>query len=438
RSNKKTLRTSFLPTVLPSSVTSDMLPLQNKLLTYRRCKEQQKMLNQLLIDRALKVYHASMEEKYCRDPVPPIPELPSTVRKYFFNILTANYLFMKKYVRSNQVVPIQQRWLMSMLTLVPQSLMEGKDRELLAEKLLGEIIRDYEMSMRRYMVRSILIKPDIKGLEDEEEAPLPLLPIGLDFSRPWHNSFIQAKNKIFSNLHILHPTMKTLLDLGYATFSNFLIVDFSSFRLKGPIDCESLKTDVSLSCSKAEEKILNTWYQRIISLFTQKEALKGVKLDQVDSFYNCVAILMSNQLKELLRRTVEAFVKLFDPEDRRYLPLFKMELTLDEKNMEFYPSFQDLEEAILFIVNRIGQTLQNIQTVHSWLMEDTTTLDSELPNHVIVWATSTLKKSIRDNLEGPKEYFENYVEKYGWLVDGTAQARIERFEAEQHSFDEYT
>lgn len=35
-----------------------------------------------------------------------------------------------------------------------------------------------------------------------------------------------------------------------------------------------------------------------------------------------------------------------------------MELTLDEKKMEFYPSFQDLEEAILFVVNRIGQTLQ--------------------------------------------------------------------------------
>lgn len=30
------------------------------------------------------------------------------------------------------------------------------------------------------------------------------------------------------------------------------------------------------------------------------------------------------------------------------------------------------------------------------------------------------------------------VGRYGWLVDGTAQARIERFEAEQHSFGEYT
>ncbi|PKU33047.1 dynein heavy chain axonemal [Limosa lapponica baueri] len=295
-----------------------------------------------------------------------------------------------------------------------------------------------ELINMKKVVRNVLIKPDVKGLEYEEEAALPLLPLGLDFSRPWHNSFIQARNQIRSNLHILHPTMKTLLDFGCTALSTFLIVDFSSFRLKGPVDLESLKTDVSLSCSKAEEKILNTWYQRVVSLFTQKETLKGVKLDQVDSFYNCVSTLMSNQLKELLRRTVEAFVKLFDPEDGNCLLLFKMELTLDENKMEFYPSFQDLEEAILFIVNRIGQTLQNIQTVRSWLMGGTTTLDTELPNHVITWATSTLKKSIRDNLEGPKEYFENYVERYGWLVDGTAQARIERFEAEEHSFDEYT
>ncbi|KFQ17596.1 Dynein heavy chain 12, axonemal, partial [Merops nubicus] len=308
-------------------------------------------------DRALKAYHTSKEEKCHRDPVPPIPQLPSTVRKYFFNILTTNYLFMKKCVERNPVVPIQQQWLMSMLKLVPRSLMESKVRQLVVGKLLEEIIKDYETSMRRFM-GNVLIKPNVEGLEDEEEAPLPSLPLGLDFSRPWHNTFLQAKKKILSNLHILHPTMQTLLAFGYDAFSTFFIVDFSSFRLKRPVDCESLKTDVSLSCSKAEEKILNGWYQRVIRLFCQKKALNGVKLDKTDSFYNCVAVLMSNQLKELLRRTVEAFVKLFDPEDRSCLPLFKMELILHEKTMMFYPSLQDLEEAILFIVNRVSQTLQ--------------------------------------------------------------------------------
>ncbi|XP_009991828.1 PREDICTED: dynein heavy chain 12, axonemal [Chaetura pelagica] len=425
-SNEKALRTFFSPTVLPSSVTSDTSPLQNKLLAYRRCNEQQKMLNQLLIDRALKAYRISMEEKEHRAPPPPIPELPSTT----------NYLFMKSRVLSNPMVPIQQQWLMSLLSLVPQSLMEGKNEKLLTEQLLGEIIKDYEISMRRFMVRRVLIKPDIDGLKDEE-APLPSLPLGLDFSTPWRKSFIQAKNQILSNLHIVHPTMRTLLDFGSSAFSDFLLVDFSSFRQQKPINCENLKAYVSSSCSQAEEKILNTWYKNVLSLFSENEALDGVKLDQVDSFFNCVATLMSNQLKELLGRTVEDFVKHFVPEDGNCLPLFKMELTLDENIMEFYPSLPDFEEAILFVVNRVGQTLQDVQTVRSWLMGGTATLDAELPSHVRAWATSTLINCIRDNLEGPKKYFESYVERYGWLVDGTAQARIERFEKEEHSFDEY-
>uniref|UniRef100_A0A7M4G3F0 Dynein axonemal heavy chain 12 n=1 Tax=Crocodylus porosus TaxID=8502 RepID=A0A7M4G3F0_CROPO len=388
------------------------------------------------MDRALNDYQATMEELYQRVPTPPEPELPSTVSSEFLSGI--NYLFMKECVASNPVVPIQQQWLMSMLKWVPESLREGKDRKLLVEELFGEVKRDFEMSMKRCVVQSVLIKPNVKGLEDEKEEPLPVSPLGLDFSRPWHESFIQAKNQIISNLHILHPTLKILLDIGYTTFSK--ILSFLLSRLKGPVECESLKNDVSLSCSKTEEQLLSTWYPRVINLFTRKEALKGVKSDKADSFYNCVATLMSNQLKELLRRTVEAYVKLFDPEDKRSLLLFKMELTFDDEKMEFYPSFGDLEDTILFTVTRIGQTLQHVQTIHSWLAggATATTLDTELADHVIAWASSTLKKAIQDNLEGPKEYFESYVERYGWLVDGTAQVQIDTFEAEKHSFDEYT
>ncbi|NXI06039.1 DYH12 protein, partial [Pachycephala philippinensis] len=439
-SNKRTLRTLFRPAALPRPVISETSPSQKKLLAYNKGKEQQEVLNQLLIDRALEVYYTTMDETDKRDKrgaAPPITELPSTVRKYFFIIL--KYLFMKKRVQRNPMIPIQQRWLRSMLALVPQSLMEGRDRQLLTEELLKEIVKDYEKSMQRCVLRRILVKPDIKELDKlEEEAPLPLLPLGLDFSSTWRNSYIKAKQQIVSTLHILHPTMKALLDFGYTAFFNFLLVDFSSSRRKGPVDCRSLKTDASLSCSKAEEVIMSRWYKRVVGLFSQSEALDGVKLDQLESFYNCVAVLMSNQLKGLLQRTTEAFVKLFDPEDRSHLPLFKMDLTYDENRMEFYPSLQDLEEAILFVVDCIGQTVQNVQTVRAWLTGGTATVDAELPAHIAQWAKSTLKKSITDNLEGPKEHFNGYVESYGWLVDGTAEERINRFIAEQPSFDEYT
>ncbi|NXS90422.1 DYH12 protein, partial [Erpornis zantholeuca] len=436
-SKKRTLRTLFRPATLPPPVISETSPSQKKLLAYHRGKEQQEVLNQLLIDRALEVYSITMDATDKRGAAPPVTEISSTVRKYFFIIL--KYFFMKKRVQRNPMIPIQQQWLRSMLALVPQSLMEGRERQLLTEELLKEVVRDYETSMQRCVLRRFLVKPDIEELNKlEDEAPLPMLPLGLDFSSTWRNSYMKAKQQIVSTLHILHPTMKTLLDFGYTAFFNFLLVDFSSTRLKGPIDCKSLKTDASLSCSKAEEKIMSTWYQRVIGLFSQSEALDGVKLDELEIFYNCVAVLMSNQLKGLLQRTTEVFVKLFDPEDRSRLPLFKMDLTYDENRMEFYPSLQDLEDAILFVVDCIGQTLQNVQTVRAWLTGGTATVDAELPPHIAQWAKSTLKKSITDNLEGPKEHFKGYVESYGWLVDGTAEEQINRFMAEQPSFDEYT
>ncbi|NXM89081.1 DYH12 protein, partial [Oenanthe oenanthe] len=440
-SNKRTLRTLFRPAALPSPVISETSPSQKKLLAYHRDKEQQEIINQLLIDRALEVYYITMEETEERGAAPPITELHSTVviRPLKFLSFQADYLFLKKCVQRNPMIPIQQQWLRSMLAMVPQSLMEGRERELLTEELLKEVVRDYETSVQRCVLRRVLVKPDIKELDAlEEEAPLPSLPLGLDFSSTWHDNYIKAKMRIASTLYIFHPTMKTLLDFGYTAFFNFLVVDFSGSRLKGPVDCRSFKTEASLRCSKAEDEIMGTWYQRVFGLFTQSEALDGVKLDQLESFCNCVAVLLSNQVKELLQRTTEVFVKLFDPEDRSRLPLFKMDLTFDENRMEFYPSLEDLEEAILFVVDCIGQTLQNIQTVRACLTGGTATVDTELPAHIAQWAKSTLKKSIRDNLEGPKEHFKGYVESYGWLVDGTAEERINRFLAEQPSFDECT
>lgn len=41
---------------------------------------------------------------------------------------------------------------------------------------------------------------------------------------------------------------------------------------------------------------MNTWYPKVINLFTKKEALEGIKPEKLDSFYNCVSTLMSNQV----------------------------------------------------------------------------------------------------------------------------------------------
>uniref|UniRef100_A0A8C5R657 Dynein axonemal heavy chain 12 n=1 Tax=Leptobrachium leishanense TaxID=445787 RepID=A0A8C5R657_9ANUR len=322
-------------------------------------------------------------------------KLPPPTVSFHHLLLTLNYLYMKKCVESSPIVSIQKQWLDSMLSHVPASLQKG--HEPLIKELLEDVSSDFDKSMKKHLVKTILVKPEVKGLEAEDSGALPEGPVGLNFSRPWHQNFIKARNDIKATLHIIHPALRALLDLGSATFSKLLIVDLSEYRSKGPVECESLKNSVSIACAKTEERLLGTWYPKVVNLFTNKEAMQSIKSEKMNSFYNCVTTLMSNQLKDLLERSAEAFVKLFDVTDPCWLPLFKMQLTFDDEKMDFYPSLQDLEEAVLFIVTQISKTLQ-------------------------VSACPSVCQ----------------LESFTWLVDGTASRQVETFLAEEHSFEEYT
>uniref|UniRef100_A0A8C6FPB3 Dynein axonemal heavy chain 12 n=1 Tax=Moschus moschiferus TaxID=68415 RepID=A0A8C6FPB3_MOSMO len=432
---KEALNLKLPPIVRPPEDIGVDTPAQSKLLSYRRSKEQQKTINQLVIEGAKRNLDRTLGKRAPSSPEPDFPPtMTSEIKKKAFN-----YMYLKQCAESSPIVPLQQEWLDHMLMLVPESLKEGKEREELVQSLINEVSSDFEKSMRRYLVRSVLVRPDINWLEDEG-GPLPESPVGLDYSKPWHSNYLQTRNQILANLHIVHPTMKILLDLGYTTFANTVLLDLTGIRGKGPIDCESLRNDLSIQARKAEEKIMNTWYPKVINLFTKKEALEDIKPEKLDAFYNCVSTLMSNQLKDLLKRTVEGFVKLFDPEDQRGLPIFKMELTFDDDKMEFYPTFQDLEDVVFGLVERIAEALQNVQTVPSWLSGTSTpvNLDTELPEHVLQWALDRLKVAVHHNLEGARKHYETYVEKYSWLIDGTAVKLIETFQSEDHTFDEYT
>nr|XP_006252735.1 dynein axonemal heavy chain 12 isoform X3 [Rattus norvegicus] len=379
---KEALNLKLPPIVHPPKNIGVDTPKQSELLNYRRSKEQQKKINQLVISAAKKSLDKTLDKR-----IPPLPEpdfpptMTSEIKKKGLN-----YIFMKQCVESSPIVPIQPQWLDHMLMLIPEHLKEGKKREELLGSLINEVSMDFEKSMKRYLVQSVLVKPPVKWLEDEW-GPLPESP-----------------------------------------------------EDRGPIDCEALRNDLSIQARKAEERIMNTWYPKVINLFTKKEALEGIKPEKVDSFYNCVSILMSNQLKDLLWRTVEEFVRLFDSRYILRLPIFKMELTFDDDKMEFYPTFQDLEDVVLGLIERISETLQTVQTVPSWLSGTTApvNLDTELPEHVMYWALSTLRIAVHQNLEGVRAHYKTYVTNYNWLLDGTATKMIERFQSENHTFDEYT
>lgn len=175
------------------------------------------------------------------------------------------------------------------------------------------------------------------------------------------------------------------------------------------------------------------------------------------------------------------------------MPIFRMALTFEDEKMEIYPTLQDLEDDVHNIVNVITNTLQvslgactsqwgendgtylvgceidpqGVQTIDSWQGQATPSfVDVKVADRVLDWAHNILKTTVCKNLEEPNKLFQYYgnfpkssdfassthyffypviltyflyftVDKYAWLVNGTALAQVEKFMEEEHSFEEY-
>ena len=98
----------------------------------------------------------------------------------------------------------------------------------------------------------------------------------------------------------------------------------------------------------------------------QNCTLKTPDGDKLFSFNLCIKLsqLFHLQLKAIITRTLDTYIDLFKDEDSSRIPLFKMELILDDDdNILFYPMLIDLEDSILSVVRSITSALQNVQTV---------------------------------------------------------------------------
>jgi len=97
-----------------------------------------------------------------------------------------------------------------------------------------------------FSVRWILRKPDVKGLEDDDNVPPPEEPLGLDFSSPWKQNYLKNRHMIKSSLHILHPSMQALLHMGHESLGNLILINCNSYRSVLIICCIELNCKVKV------------------------------------------------------------------------------------------------------------------------------------------------------------------------------------------------
>uniref|UniRef100_A0A3P9PVX0 Dynein axonemal heavy chain 12 n=1 Tax=Poecilia reticulata TaxID=8081 RepID=A0A3P9PVX0_POERE len=381
------------------------------------------------ISRAVEAREKTKEREARHDPPSPEPEIPRRMK----------YRFMKHCVESRPFAPIQKEWLDSMVARISPELRGRPKSDTLLKELCTEVIEEFHNVIVQYTVDSVLKDPD-RVKEDSEIQRFDCLFLFLSRVESFcHCTFTKRVKLMKRKLHILHPVMQAILDIGFVSFTGMVLLESCRCRGFEPVDCKSVQRSATVECEKKESAIMNIWFPQIIQLLTNEEIVGELKEEQQNAFYNCASTLMSNQLKFLLQQSVKKFVSFFDPSNQHCLPVFLMTLTFDDGTMGTYPTLKDLEDSVLEILNSIASSLQRVQTVQSWLAQTSSPcVDASVPDEDLIWAKVTVTSAVRKHLEEPDKHLKAYVESYDWLVNGTAQMQVDTFLEEEHTFEEFT
>ena len=137
---------------------------------------------------------------------------------------------------------------------------------------------------------------------------------------------------------------------------------------------------------------------------------------------------------------------IFNPNDPDYLPIIKIDIVLNEETskIEFQPTISEFIDVLRYAVDKIAHSINSpnrvrVTTIQSFLnADDGTPLDTRLSQTVIDRANQKLAEIAEYYFQEPQKLLQTYEEKYNYLIDGQARADVEKFNSENHTFDEYT
>lgn len=122
-----------------------------------------------------------------------------------------------------------------------------------------------------------------------------------------------------------------------------------------------------------------------------------------------------------------------------------MDIVLNEETsiIEFQPNISEFIDVLRYAVDKIAHSINGpnrvrVTTIQSFLNgDDGTALDTRLSQTVIDQANQKLAEITEYYFQEPQKLLKTYEDKYNYLIDGQAQADVEKFISENHTFDEY-
>ncbi|KAK5855256.1 hypothetical protein PBY51_005374 [Eleginops maclovinus] len=329
-------------------------------------------------------------------------------------------------IPSTVLAPMPQHQMMSIMRLLPPETEDSsKHLRIMRANLEEEVKRDYYFSLKKSIVDYILMDPS-----ERQRLSISSVPKPFPRREVWLIGFPSLR---FVRREDLFSTSLPLLPSEFEEF-------------------------VQRQCQNMREELLKIWLPECASFIETFEVLwlplipdsEDLALVCMRQFFDCVAALMSLQIRSLVQDSLQEllyfftiyeegndFGEVFDEMKYVQRQVLLVVLQVDEPHIDFSPSFQDSWEHINTAFMEIIKSAEELPRVECLLFPDiknwylrTISPDESLVTNIIDKAKEVFYK----NTVGPTKYLNEY-NKYSNLLDYSAKQEILAFLGEKHSLD---
>ncbi|KAK7169080.1 hypothetical protein R3I93_005162 [Phoxinus phoxinus] len=355
------------------------------------------------------------------------------------------YYYIRNGIGTEDVAAMEDSWLENILDLVPEQL---KSLSGTIEAVSDEIREDYLLSVKKAIVDFVLRDPR----ENQELKAIDLPPYRQEMEiipKPWKKTFLQAQKKMRTQLHSINPCMVRVLDLWQVSYKKLRLIDVEVFHdMQESVELSTFQQLVTQDIESAIGTLLKNWIPEVQNIYLGKKRKwipSNTSVAQLQSFYNCAAMLMTSQLQSLALESIQDYTHLIaqDPHSVRAYehPGFVLRLVLDKNTIKFEPDFKYFEVVLLNIYAMMLKSLTLIPRVEMKLYQEWPgpethpTLKPIILPEILKAQQEKVRRVIHAECAEPLKHIRLY-DKYAPLVSQQAEDDVTQFLQEEHSFQE--
>ncbi|KNE71129.1 hypothetical protein AMAG_15798 [Allomyces macrogynus ATCC 38327] len=327
-----------------------------------------------------------------------------TMQKYYYYITNG--------VDTTQVAEMDRRWLAHVLHLIPSRLKDAFPVSVAT--LSGEMREDYHMSVKKAIVDFVLRDPRQKLAGTEEDTSEYGFTTLRASTATWQDDFQYARDLVAHQLLVLSPVIVEIQQI-IAKYRGTLLVDAAALaREEQPFDLRRFKGIMLHQFESAREGLMSSFYPEILNVFYQgakKNSWSAIAPAKLPSFFNLIALYMTDFLRHVTQTSVEAFVNLFTA---LRPPQFAIKLIHDAPEIRMDPHPRDVQLVIEALLESLLSTLNRVPRIETQLFASKVpkllpvALEVTQPQWV-AYQKKLLYRCLQRALAAPQQYLQDFA-----------------------------